>query len=347
MSLRGHDVSAIEGTGKPSLSTEAEIISKFLEPLTLGKDWAHGLRDDAACITPRAGHDLVLTKDALVAGVHFFADDDPRDIAAKALGVNVSDLVAKAAHPIAYLMALALPGDPLDDWLERFCSGFADAQSRWGGALIGGDLVATPGPLTISITAIGEVASGRMVERGAGRPGDKVYVTGTIGDAALGLVLRRAPGSALAQNLDQDAREFLLDRYLRPDPPIGLIDVLREHASAALDVSDGLAIDFARMCAGADCGGRIAVADIPLSDAVRACVVSQRVDLEGLISGGDDYEVLAAVPSNRSAAFEAAASSAGVALACIGELAPADEGVAFIAADGAKLDLGRGGYDHF
>src|SRR4051794_22758949 len=229
----------------PSRPSEDELIARFFAPLA--SEGGLGLKDDAALLRPAAGHDLVLTVDALVAGVHFFPDDPPDAIAAKALGVNISDLAAKGASPAGFLLALALPDDWSEAWLAAFAEGLGEAARAFACPLLGGDTVRANGPLSLSVTAVGQTPAGRMVRRTAARDGDRLCVTGRIGDAALGLGLRRGEGAPWAASLGETERAFLLDRYLRPRPRLALAPALRDHARAAMDVSDGLAGDLAKM----------------------------------------------------------------------------------------------------
>ena len=313
----------------------------YLAPLAAGYPGAFGLQDDCALLTPPPGTQLVLKTDPVAAGVHFFADDAPEDIAWKALAVNVSDLAAKGAEPLAYLMALALPRAPARDWMRRFADGLRDAQAAFGCHLIGGDTDRTAGPLTIAITAIGSVPAGRMVRRATARAGDLLYVTGSIGDAALGLRLRRDAGVAASWGLDADGAAYLIQRYLRPRPALGLREALRAHAGAAMDLSDGLVKDLGRMCAASGVGARIEAGRVPLSAPARAAVRARPALLVELLTGGDDYEVLIAVPPARRAAFEAMTG-----LASIGEIVSGN-GVTVMDASGAPMTFARTGWDHF
>src|SRR6185436_18937693 len=244
-----------------------EAIIRVLAPLAQGFAGAFDLRDDCALITPAPGTELVLKVDPVAEGVHFLADDAPEDIAWKALAVNVSDLAAKAARPLGYLLALSFPAAPAADWLSRFAAGLAEAQARFGCHLIGGDTDRRPGPLTVTMTVIGEVEQGRMVRRGTARAGDAVLVSGTLGDAALGLALRKDPALAAAWGLTPAEAEHLRRRYARPEPRLALAGALRDHASAAMDISDGLAKDLARLCTTSGCAARVRFADLPLSAA--------------------------------------------------------------------------------
>ncbi len=221
--------------------SEDELIARFFAPYA--GPAGLGLRDDAALLTPPAGCDLVLTTDALVAGVHFFADDAPAAIARKALRVNLSDLAAKGARPLGFLLSLALPADWTEAWLAAFAAALGDDGALYGCPLAGGDTVKTPGPLTLSIAAFGAVPSGRMAARTGVRPGDRLYVTGTIGDAAIGLRLRQGRDP----DLTSAERKFLVGRYLEPQPRVALAPAMAAHANGGMDVSDGFVGDLTKM----------------------------------------------------------------------------------------------------
>ncbi len=324
---------------------ETELIARYFAPLA-GDPAARDLRDDAAVLSPAPGRDLVVTKDALVAGVHFFADDAPAAIARKALRVNLSDLAAMGADAERYLIALALPDDWREDWLKAFVTGLAEDQEIFGVSLIGGDTVRTTGPLTVSITALGSVPEGRAVSRSGARPGDRLYVSGTIGDAALGLILRKTSGRAAAWGLDAAAAGFLIDRYTLPQPRCGLAAALRAHAGAAMDVSDGLVGDLQKLFEASGVGARIEAARIPLSAAAAQILDRDPAMRATLFTGGDDYEIVCAVPETVAAGFERAASAAGATVTQIG--AATDKGPLLVLDDGGDaLDLKEQSYTHF
>ncbi|MGF1622134.1 MAG: thiamine-phosphate kinase [Rhodomicrobiaceae bacterium] len=326
---------------------EDSLIARYFAPLAASFPGAAGLKDDAAAFAPPPGTDLVVTTDALVADVHFFADDDPADIAFKALAVNVSDLAAKAAQPIAYSLALVLPRGMPETWIAGFAEGLAQAQEAFGIGLSGGDTTASPaGPLMLSVTAFGHVPAGRMIPRGGARVGDSLYVSGTIGDAALGLKLRAGSPDTQGWPLDDAGRGFLTARYLRPEPRLALRDALLGHASAAMDVSDGLAIDCGRMCKASGVSASIEAGEVPLSATASALLEGGAARLEDLLSGGDDYEILAAIPRGEEDAFERSAEVAGVPVTRIGHASGDGDGLVILGADGAPLALSRLGYDH-
>src|SRR5256886_2915047 len=298
-------------------SGEERLIARYFAPLAQHPG-AFGLADDAAAIAPPAGCDLVLKTDGIVAGVHFLPDDPPDAVAKKALRVNLSDLAAKGAKPLGFLLTLVLPEGVGDAWLAPFARGLgADAQA-FGCPLLGGDTDRTGGPITISIAVIGAVPQGRMVRRAGAQAGDRVVVTGTIGDAALGLRLRRDASAAKRWGLTPEQRNQLEARYLVPEPRTAIAEILRAHASAAMDVSDGLAGDFGKLCRASTVAAEIAVARVPLSDGARAALAEEPALIETILTGGDDYEVVACVPARQGEIFRRQAFAPGVAGTAIG-----------------------------
>lgn len=324
--------------------SEFDLIARVFAPLS--GEGAYGLVDDAAALTPPAGQDLVLTKDALAAGVHFFPDDPWDAVARKVLRVNLSDLASKGAKPVGYLLALGLP----DDWrvadLDAFGRGLAADQAEFGVSLLGGDTIRSPDRLVLSVTAIGSVPKGRMVRRGGARVGDVIVVTGTIGDAALGLKLRLDPELAGRLGLSMASATNLLDRYMIPQPRMAAAGPLVDLASGAMDISDGLAGDLAKMSAAS--GGRIEVdaGRVPLSDAAREAIAADPTLLAAALTGGDDYEIAASVPAGDADALVARLAAAGIPAIVVGRVV-AGSGLAVLGADGSALDLGVGSYSHF
>jgi thiamine-monophosphate kinase len=335
-----------------SLHGEEAIIA-LLAPLTEGAPGALGLQDDCALLAPEPGTELVLKTDPVAEGVHFLPGDAPEDVAWKALAVNVSDLAAKGATPVGYLMALSFPDAPSRRWLTAFAAGLRQAQTRFGCRLLGGDTDRRPGPLTVSITAIGSVPQGGMVRRTTAQAGCALLVSGSIGDAALGLALAREPVLAAAWGLSQPEVDHLIGRYRRPQPRLALGPLLRQYAAAAMDLSDGLVKDLERMLRGSGVGGRLRTADVPLSGPARKVLAREPGRLAQLITGGDDYEVLAAVAGpERCEELRTAAIQAGVALTEVGAVGPAawpehGSGLLVAAPGGSPLALDRAGWDHF
>jgi thiamine-monophosphate kinase len=325
---------------------EFELIKRFFAPLA-DDPGSLGLTDDAAVLVPAEDCDLVLTKDVLAANIHFFADDAPEAIAAKALRVNLSDLAAKGARPRGYLMGLALPQDWTTGWLERFCKGLAADQAAYGIKLLGGDTIRSGNGLQVSITAIGEIGTGRAVRRSGARPGDLVFVTGTIGDAAAGLKARLDPDFVRGHRLTADEESFILDRYLLPRPRTCLAGVLVRHATAALDVSDGLLADSGHLAAASAVEIALDLAAIPLSAAMRRLKETDPAVFARCLNGGDDYEILATVSAGDAAAFTQAAAAAGcqvTEIGCVREGA----GTVRLSEAGTPVDLSAGdGFRHF
>ena len=326
--------------------SEDELIARFFAPLA--GPAGLGLTDDAACLAAPPGHDLVLTTDMLVAGVHFFADDPPDAIAKKALRVNLSDLAAKGAEPLGFLLSLALPQDWTEAWLAAFAGGLGDDAKTYGCPLIGGDTVKAASGLALSITAVGAVPQGAMVPRPGVAEGDVLYVTGTIGDAALGLRLfGAAPADrAWISGVGAVAQDHLRHRYRLPLPRLGMRQALRAHAHAAMDVSDGLAGDLAKMLRLTGMSAAIACADVPLSAAARAALAEDPALIVPILSGGDDYEILCAVVPTAAAAFEAAAGAGGVSVTAIGRACRGAEVPIFTTAAG-PVALPTPSYQHF
>jgi thiamine-monophosphate kinase len=330
--------------GRAEGSGEDRLIARYFRPLARHPG-ALGLADDAALLTPTPGCDLVLTTDGIIAGVHVFPDAPGDAVARRALRVNLSDLAAKGAKPAGFLVALALPAGTNEDWLASFARGLDADAEHYGCPLLGGDTDRTPGPLSVSITAFGTLPSGTMVRRSGAGVGDALFVTGAIGDAALGLALRKDP--KMGATLTSAQRDHLLMRYLLPEPRNALAETLRTHASAALDISDGLAGDLTKLCRASGVSTQIQAERIPLSDAARDFITAEPMLLERALSGGDDYEILAAVPVAKIESFRAGARAAGVAVSEIGRLEAGDAPPQFIGRDGRPLGFERPAYSHF
>lgn len=330
-----------------SSNGEFGIIERYFAPLATNTAGAFELKDDAGLISPPDGCELVLTTDMIVAGVHYLESAAPRDIAYKALAVNVSDLCAKGARPSVYLLSIALPEKPDPAWLEGLSEGLSEAQSDLGCTLLGGDTVLTPGPAVLSITAAGYVPAGQMVLRMGAKPEDHVYVTGTIGDAALGLMSLQAAANAQTASLSAEQVSFLHKRYWRPQPRLAAIDAILAHASAAIDISDGLAGDFSKLCAASGVGGSLDASAVPLSDAAKHWIKAEPERLADAITGGDDYELLITVPPNASEQFESDCRASSIPVKAIGLISSSGGGVSVLGADGNVLELEKLSYEHF
>lgn len=325
-------------------SAEDSLISRFFRPLVTDPG-AFALDDDAA-VLKALGEDIVVTTDAIVEGVHFLPDDPPDTIARKALRVNLSDLAAKGATPAGFVLTLALRAAD-ETWLTAFARGLGEDAGRFGCPLLGGDTVATPGPLMISITAFGRAPAGKMVRRNGAKPGDRVVVTGTIGDAALGLDVLKGGAAAKALADDAAARAMLVERYRVPQPRNALANAVRDHASAAMDVSDGLAGDLAKLCAASGVSAVIDAPSIPLSAPAATLLARGTVGIAAIVSGGDDYEILCAIPESSLEAFAREAALAGVAVTSIGTVIAGAAVPKFLDAQGKAIALQRHSYSHF
>ncbi|MEZ4334209.1 MAG: thiamine-phosphate kinase [Myxococcota bacterium] len=327
----------IEPTG------EERLIARYFQPIATHPG-AMALSDDAAYLTPPPGCDIVLKTDAIVGGIHFRPNDPPGDVARKALRVNLSDLAAKGARPLGFLLSLALPRDVESGWLAGFAEGLRADAEAFGCPLFGGDTDGTPGPVMISVAMIGSLPTGTMVHRAGASPGDRIFVSGTIGDAALGLAL--ASGRGEHWPIDAAARAFLRSRHHLPRPRTALAEAIRAHASASIDVSDGLIGDVAKLCRVARVAARVEIEAVPISDAARAVLASESGVLESLLVGGEDFEIVCTVPPDRGAAFEAAARTAGVPVREIGRI-EAGSGVRFVKRDGEALAVREASFSHF
>jgi thiamine-monophosphate kinase len=316
------------------LPDEFTLIARYFRPLTAGAEAALDLADDAALLDIPSGHRLVVTADALVAGVHFFAEDAPDLIARKMLRVNLSDLAAMAAVPLGYVMICAFPKTIDQTWLAGFVAGLARDQAEFGIRLLGGDTTATPGPLSLSVTAFGSVETGRELRRSGARAGDLVAVSGTIGDSALGLA--RLQGK-IAEFIGD---EELIERYLLPQPRLALARRLIGLATAAMDVSDGLAGDLGHICNASHLSASIEAAKIPLSKPARHLLAERPDLLATILTGGEDYELLFTVPPERQSEL------AGLPVTVIGRM-EAGQGANVLDLEGRRIDTGEGGYRHF
>lgn len=322
--------------------SEFDLIASVFAPLADADPAARGLADDGAVLDPPPdGEKLVLSVDTLVSGVHFRPDDPPGDIARKAVRVNLSDLSAMGARPRGLLLAAAFSGREDDAWIDAFAAGLRDDLAFYDIALLGGDTVSTPGPASFSITVLGHAPADGVLSRAGGRPGETLWVSGTVGDSALGLDWLN--GDMTAPAADDGA--WLAARYRVPDPPVALGEALRGLATAGLDVSDGLVADLGHLCRASGCGARLEGAAVPLSAAARRCLGADPSRLIRILTGGDDYQLLFAAPESRATAVRAAAERAGVSVTPVGRL-EAGSGVRVTDSDGRALDLADGGWRH-
>ena len=328
-----------EQNGEPG---EFDWIDTDLRPLAAGFAEAFDLKDDAAAIPAKQGHELIVSKDAIVEGVHFLPDDPADLVARKLLRVNLSDLAAKGATPYAYMLAIGWPASRDRAQRRAFAGGLAADQARFGLRLLGGDTVSTPGPLWASLTIFGWAPAGAMVRRDAARPGDIVLCSGTIGDGWLGLA--SAKGTLDADAADRDA---LAERYRLPTPRLGLGVALRAANAACADISDGLIADAGHIAEASGVAIELELELAPLSGPARRWVNRQPdrlAALIGLATGGDDYELVCTAPPDAAAALQTAAEALGFGLFEIGRVMQG-QGIS-ARFEGQAVKLTRTGYRH-
>ncbi|MHA1559343.1 MAG: thiamine-phosphate kinase [Alphaproteobacteria bacterium] len=322
------------------MRSEQETIQRYFAPLA-GAEGLH-LADDAALLPPDPQHDLIVTSDLIAEGVHFMRGDPPGAIAAKALRVNLSDLYCKGAEPFAYLLDLGLGDDVDEDWIAAFAQGLSEDQDRYGIRLIGGDTNRNKGGTVVAIAAFGRVPEGKMVRRSGAIPGDIIVVSGNIGDAALGLEIRqgRFAGSAEAEN-------YLLARLRYPEPPAAAASTIRAFATSAMDVSDGLVGDLAKLCLSSRVGAIVDAETVPLSPATRSAIAAESRLFNVAMTGGEDFEILATIPGRSLRQFLVESASAEVSFTPIGRIV-AEVGLPlFLDGDRHPIDFDRVAFDHF
>lgn len=323
--------------------SEFDQIAQAFAPLTRGAPAALGLTDDAAVLSVPPGRQVVVTTDAIVAGVHYLPDDTPDLVARKLVRVNLSDLAAMGAEPLGLFLACAFPRDCPDSWIDAFVEGLGRDVDAFGVPVLGGDTVATPGPATFALTALGTVPTGSAMMRSGARPGHLIAVSGTLGDGAFGL---RAARGALEGLLEPAAIAVLADRYRLPRPRLELGVGLRGVASSGMDVSDGLMQDLGHLCAASGVGAEVRAAALPVSAAVQS--LNEGEDwLRTVVTGGDDYELLVTLAPDDEADAMAAARGAGVDLTVIGQCVDAARGVRLLTAEGAVVSGLDAGFRHF
>jgi len=331
---------------------EFALIRQYLAPLAGAGGL--GLLDDAAIYTPRDGFDLVLTKDSFVEGVHFAHGRYGGDTSERLLRTNLSDLAAKGARPIGYLLSIAWPDSADIKFFEGFAAGLRDAQESYDFKLFGGDTVRTSGPMVISATVFGEVPSGEMVKRSGAKRGDDVWVTGALGAAMLGCKL--ITGQGITPPPDGQALWEIENAYLRPEPQLLFRKVLRQYASACADISDGLLSDAGHICRASQVGMELFFEGIPLAHAAKAWATAQNNPQSAkveLLSFGDDYALVFTAAAHNSDAILSAAVGVGVKVTKIGEVVEASgitqdkPFVSCIDSKGHKLVFPKTGYAHF
>lgn len=318
---------------------EFSLIARYFDRVRSSRlDVETGIGDDCALLNIPDKQTLAISTDTLVAGNHFLTDIDPADLAYKALAVNLSDLAAMGADPAWMTLAITLP-EVDEPWLEAFSDSLFECLNYYGMQLIGGDT--TRGPLSMTLGIHGFVPAGRALKRAGAKPGDWIYVTGTPGDSAAGLAILQNR----LQVVDAADREYLLKRHLRPTPRILQGQALRDLASAAIDLSDGLISDLGHIVKASACGARVDLNALPWSDAMTRHVEPEQA-LRWALSGGEDYELCFTVPELNRGALEVAMGQLGVAFTCIGQMSADVEGIHFMR-DGTPVTFDWKGYDHF
>jgi thiamine-monophosphate kinase len=317
---------------------EFELIQRcFAEAGRKRTDVTIGIGDDGAVLQVREGCDLVITTDSMVEGIHFFPDVDPRSLGHKLVAVNVSDLAAMGAEPCWLSLALTLPKVD-EEWLTAFAEGLSETADYYNCQLIGGDT--TRGPLSLTMIAKGLVPKGKAITRAGAQNGDYLYVTGTLGDAALGLKLVQEQ-----VEVSKKHRAHILQRFHYPTARVALGQALRNIASSAMDVSDGLAGDLLHILRRSKVGAVVDVSKLPMSQALKdSCTAEQA--LQYALSGGEDYELLFTVPENRRGSLEVLLSPYGVPVTCIGRITGAVGKLEFKQGDLPFLYQHQG-FEHF
>ncbi|MCP1065009.1 thiamine-phosphate kinase [Serratia symbiotica] len=324
--------------------SEFDLIARYFNRIEhLRWDVQLGIGDDCALLTVAEKQLLAVSTDTLVAGIHFLPDIAPADLGRKALAVNLSDLAAMGADPAWLSLALTLP--KVDEaWLNAFSDSLFEQLDYYGMQLIGGDT--TRGPLSMTLTIQGLIPAGRALTRSGARIGDWIYVTGTLGDSAAGLAIIQGH----LQVTDAQARDYLIGRHLWPQPRVLHGQVLRDLASSAIDISDGLIADLRHVLKASQCGARIDLDELPLSQML-SCHADAEQALYWGLTGGEDYELCFTVPEINRSALEVALSHLGaeytcIGQTCIGQICPLSEGIKFYRHD-QVVELAWKGYDHF
>lgn len=318
---------------------EFSLIARYFDRVRSSRrDVETGIGDDCALLTVAEKQLLAISTDTLVSGIHFLPDIDPRDLGYKALAVNLSDLAAMGADPSWLTLAITLP-EVDESWLEAFSDSLFEQLDYYDMQLIGGDT--TRGPLAMTLGIHGLVPAGRALKRSGARPGDWIYVTGTPGDSAAGLAILQ--DRLVVEDATQSA--YLKKRHLRPTPRILHGQALRDLASSAIDLSDGLISDLGHILKASECGARIDLDALPYSEAVKANVSAEQA-LQWALSGGEDYELCFTVPELNRGALDVAIGNLGIPFTCIGQVGPESEGLQFLQ-NGKPVTLNLKGYDHF
>jgi thiamine-monophosphate kinase len=319
---------------------EFDRIDRFFRPLAT-HEAALGLRDDVALLSPKAGMQIILTTDAISQGIHFIGDEPPSEIARKLMRVNLSDIAAKGGVPIGYLLDIILPRDLTDEWFENFASGLARDQNEFGLSLLGGDTISTSGTPSFSMTMIGEVPNGKALLRGGAKVGDAIVVSGNLGEGAAGLLASRKKLSAIS---DIDAA-YLISRYRLPQPRLAAGQAIQNIAHASMDISDGLMQDLGHMCKASGVGATVHLEAIPITASIRKLWLAGDMTTEDIVAGGDDYELLFAVPKDQFGVLADIARETKTPLTLIGEFTQNTN--VELSRYGKQVVLSKLGYSHF
>jgi len=322
--------------------SEFDLIEKLFVPLAKSHAGAAELKDDCATLSVSQGCEALYSMDTLVEGVHFFKDDPANLIAKKLLRVSLSDLASSGGTPKGYLLALSLPPDISYEWLQSFVAGLSDDQTEYNITLLGGDTTSTVGPLTLSLTAVGEVPTGKVVRRSGAVAGDDIFVTGTIGDAAIALKLFGEIGREAASDKYPD----LCDRYVLPQPRTALGPLMVGTASACVDVSDGLLADLGHICDASGVGAMVFQSDIPVSSTASLILEEQQEYWELVLGGGDDYELLFTAASENREIMQRLGQQARVSITRIGAVV-SERRISFLNGEGEQLTIENTGWKHF
>ncbi len=320
---------------------EFDLIRRYFAPLAAGFPGSLNLTDDAALIDIPAGKELVITKDAISEGIHFLGTEDAGLIARKLLRVNLSDLAAKGAAPLCYMLAAVLPASIDERWIAGFAEGLKADQQAFNIHLAGGDTTSTHGPLSLSLTALGLVDKGKMIKRSGAKNGDYIFVSGTLGDAALGLMSLTGELNPSFQRDDE-----LEQRYFLPQPHVALGGKLQGIASSCMDISDGLVQDLGHICTTSGVGATIHQHKLPLSKSVQGLVEKYPDLWEAVTGGGDDYELLFTAPAMQVVRLEKLAQETGVPITAIGEIT-SGKTVELLDASGQQVPVTHKGFKHF
>lgn len=319
-----------------TVSNEFNRIDRFFKPLTQKMSGAFALSDDAALLDVKDLNHLVISTDTIVETIHFLGNEPAFSIARKLLGVNLSDLAAKGAQPYAYSLSLGLPSYITDDWIEDFANGLSYMQNRYNIHLLGGDSIHSPDKIILTVTAMGFPTKDGMIRRAGAKVGDELYVTGTIGDSALGLLVAKG----------ELASDFLQDRYFHPLPRVEFIDAIANFATSSMDISDGLVGDCKKLVIASDAGANIYLDKIPLSADVKRITTSYSNMVHTALTGGDDYEILFTIPRQKSSDFEAYLQENQLSLSKIGEITANVGKVSVLDRDGEEVEFQTLSYSH-